>query len=115
MPKHSNKLYCDSHEVLLCETTKTNNSEVLSHMSNMMVQMIKMMQEISEALPSKKEDMSDAHNLDQENPCIIDDHGENYGEIQLVLITEYHGDELNIVETVSNPIDIVVELTVKVE
>ncbi|KAH1031224.1 hypothetical protein J1N35_043398 [Gossypium stocksii] len=34
-------------------------------MSDMMTQMIKMMQEISEALPFRKENMSDAHNLNQ--------------------------------------------------
>ncbi|KAH1072865.1 hypothetical protein J1N35_025193 [Gossypium stocksii] len=59
--------------------------------------------------------MYDAHNLDQDNPCIIDDHGDNYGEIQLELLTEDHGDELNIVEMIFDPIDIVAELTIKVE
>ncbi|KAH1039589.1 hypothetical protein J1N35_041332 [Gossypium stocksii] len=79
IPKHSNKSLCDSYVMPSCETTRTDNFE--------------------------KEDMLDAHNLDQKNPCIINDHDENYD----------HKDELNIVETVSDPIDIAPELTVKVE
>ncbi|KAK5770930.1 hypothetical protein PVK06_047094 [Gossypium arboreum] len=59
--------------------------------------------------------MSNTHNLDQENPCIINDHDENYGEIQLKIVTEDHRDELNIVEAVSDPINIAAELIVKVE
>ncbi|KAK5770931.1 hypothetical protein PVK06_047095 [Gossypium arboreum] len=37
MPKHSNKPSSDSCGIPSCETTRTNNSEILSHMSNMMV------------------------------------------------------------------------------
>ncbi|KAK5772382.1 hypothetical protein PVK06_048670 [Gossypium arboreum] len=47
-------------------------------MSNIMAQMLKMMQEISEVLSIRKKDMSDVHNLDHENPCTIDDHDEIY-------------------------------------
>ncbi|MBA0791102.1 hypothetical protein Gohar_015701 [Gossypium harknessii] len=94
MPKHLDKSACDSYEMLSCETTKTINYEVLSNMSDMMAKMIK---EISEVLPPRKEDMSDIHNLDHENLGIIDDH-----------------DKIH-VETVSNPIDIVTELTVKLK
>ncbi|KAH1097600.1 hypothetical protein J1N35_014521 [Gossypium stocksii] len=58
MLKHSDKSSCDSYEMPLCETTKTINSEVLSNMSNLMAQMIKMMQEKFEALPPRKADVS---------------------------------------------------------
>ncbi|KAH1130231.1 hypothetical protein J1N35_001609 [Gossypium stocksii] len=80
-----------------------------------MAQMIKMMQEISKALPPKKEDMCDAHNSDHKNPCIIDDHDENYGEIHPELVTKDDGDELNIAEMVFDPIDIITKLTIKLE
>ncbi|KAK5842289.1 hypothetical protein PVK06_004625 [Gossypium arboreum] len=99
----------------LCETTLMDNSEVLSNMSNMMAQILKMMQEIFEVLPPNKVDFSDVHNLDHENPCTIDDHNEINGEIQLELVTEDHEDELNIVEPISNRIYIVVELTINLE
>ncbi|KAH1082611.1 hypothetical protein J1N35_022372 [Gossypium stocksii] len=56
------------------------------------------MQEISEVLPLWKEDMSDIHNSDHENPFTIDDHDEIYGEIQSELVMEDHVDKLNIVE-----------------
>ncbi|KAK5812671.1 hypothetical protein PVK06_028108 [Gossypium arboreum] len=74
-----------------------------------------MMQEISVARPLKKEDMSDAYNSDHKNHGIIDDHDKIYGEIQSKLVTEGHVDELNIVETVSDPIDNAAELIVNVE
>ncbi|KAH1121115.1 hypothetical protein J1N35_004275 [Gossypium stocksii] len=102
MPEHSNKPPCDSYEMPLCETTRTDTSKVLSNMLDMMAQM---KQEIFEALLPKKEDMSSAHNSSHENPCIADGNHENYD----------YGDELNIIETVSDPIDIAAELTVKVE
>ncbi|KAK5833589.1 hypothetical protein PVK06_017437 [Gossypium arboreum] len=57
-------------------------------MSDMIAQMIKMVQEISEALPSRKEDMFDTHNLDQENPCIIDDHDKSYAELTVKVKVE---------------------------
>ncbi|KAK5845632.1 hypothetical protein PVK06_001828 [Gossypium arboreum] len=59
--------------------------------------------------------MFNAHNLDQKNPCNIDDHDENYGEIQPEVVTEDHGDELSIVQMVSAPIDIITKLTINVE
>ncbi|KAK5819610.1 hypothetical protein PVK06_024626 [Gossypium arboreum] len=40
---------------------------------------------------------------------------EIHGEIQPELVTEDHGDELNTVETNSDPIDIVIDLTIKVD
>ncbi|KAK5770957.1 hypothetical protein PVK06_047121 [Gossypium arboreum] len=115
MRKCSDEPLCDSYRMPSCKTTRTTNSEVLSNMLDMMAQMIKIMQEISEALPSRKEDMSEACNLDQKNPCIIDDHDENYGEIQPELVTEELEEELDIVEMVSDPTDIVTYITVKVE
>ncbi|KAH1038762.1 hypothetical protein J1N35_040505 [Gossypium stocksii] len=84
-------------------------------MSTMMAQMIKMMQEIFEALPPRKEDMSYVHNSDHENPRIIDNHDEIHGEIQHDLVTDDHGDEFNIVEMLSDQINVIVDLTVKVE
>ncbi|KAH1107466.1 hypothetical protein J1N35_011234 [Gossypium stocksii] len=66
-------------------------------------------------LPLRKEDISDVHNSDHENPCTIDDHDEIYGENQSELIIENHVDDLNIVQMVSNPIDIVIELTINVK
>ncbi|KAH1073260.1 hypothetical protein J1N35_025588 [Gossypium stocksii] len=55
--------------------------------------------------------MSDTHNSDHENPCTIND----YDEIQSKLVTEDHGGELNIVEMVFDSIDIIEELSIKVE
>ncbi|KAK5812160.1 hypothetical protein PVK06_027574 [Gossypium arboreum] len=74
MSEHLNKPLCDSYEMPLCETIRTDNFEVLSNMSHMITQMLKMMQEIFEALPPKKEDMFDVHKLDHENPGTIDNH-----------------------------------------
>ncbi|KAH1039103.1 hypothetical protein J1N35_040846 [Gossypium stocksii] len=74
---------------------------------------MKMMYEISKLLPPRKEDMSDAHNSGHENPCITDDH--EYGGIHTELVTEDHGNELNIVELLSDPIYIAARLTIKVE
>ncbi|MBA0613475.1 hypothetical protein Godav_013906 [Gossypium davidsonii] len=72
------------YEMPSCETTRTANFEVLSNMLDMMAQMMRMMQEISEELPPWKEDMSYVHNSDHDNPCVID----NHDKIQLDLITE---------------------------
>ncbi|KAK5812002.1 hypothetical protein PVK06_027396 [Gossypium arboreum] len=66
-------------------------------------------------LPLRKEDMSDVCNSDHENLCTIIDHDEIYGEIHPELVIENHVDELNIVETVSDPIDIAIELILNVE
>ncbi|KAH1063868.1 hypothetical protein J1N35_028855 [Gossypium stocksii] len=84
-------------------------------MSDMMAQMIKMMQEIFKVLPPRKEDMSGVHDLDHESHCTIDNHDEIHGKIQPELATEDHGDELNIVETNSDQINIVANLIVKME
>ncbi|KAH1063675.1 hypothetical protein J1N35_028662 [Gossypium stocksii] len=78
-----------------------------------MVELMRMMQEIFEALPLKKEDTSDVHNSDHENPCVIDNHNEIHGENQFELVTEDYEDELNIIEMVSKTIDITTDLTVK--
>ncbi|KAA3487291.1 integrase [Gossypium australe] len=115
MPKNSDKPPYDSYEMPSCETSRTENSEVLSSMLAMMAQMIKMMQEIFEALPPRQEDMSDVHNSDHKNPCTIDNHDEIYGEIQSELVTKDHVDELDIIETISDPIDMAVEVTVNLE
>ncbi|KAH1106851.1 hypothetical protein J1N35_010619 [Gossypium stocksii] len=82
MSKRLSKPLYDLCEMPSHETTRTNNSKVLSNMSDMMAEMIKMMQEISEAWPPKKEDMSDADNLDHKNPGIIDDHDEIYESVE---------------------------------
>ncbi|KAK5771890.1 hypothetical protein PVK06_048145 [Gossypium arboreum] len=109
MPKNLDKPPCDSYDMPSCETIRMDNSKVFSSMSVMMVQMIKMMQEIFKALPPSKEDMPDVHNLDHENPYTIDDHDEIYGEIQLELVTDDHVDELDIIEMITDPIDMAVE------
>ncbi|KAK5811824.1 hypothetical protein PVK06_027197 [Gossypium arboreum] len=88
------------------------NSEVLSNRSDMMAQMMK---EIFKRLPLRKEDMSDVHNSDHKNPGIINDHNKIHGEIQPKLVIEDHGNEFNIVKTVSNPIDIAAEVAIKVK
>ncbi|KAH1083400.1 hypothetical protein J1N35_023161 [Gossypium stocksii] len=77
--------------------------------------MLKMMQEIYEVLPPRKWGIYDIYNSDHENLCIINDHNKNYGEIQPELVTEDHGNELNVVEIVCDPIDITAKLTIKVE
>ncbi|KAK5839150.1 hypothetical protein PVK06_007915 [Gossypium arboreum] len=84
MPEHSNKPPCDTYEMPSYGTTRTTNSKVLLDMLDMMEQMMRMMQEISEELPLWKEDMSDVHNSDHENPCVLD----NHDEIQPELVTE---------------------------
>ncbi|MBA0738623.1 hypothetical protein Gogos_011955 [Gossypium gossypioides] len=84
MPEHSHKPPCDTYEMPSYEITRTANSELLSNMLDMMAQMMRMMQEISEELPPWKENMSDVQNSDHENPCVID----NHDEIQPELVTE---------------------------
>ncbi|KAH1031549.1 hypothetical protein J1N35_043723 [Gossypium stocksii] len=111
MPKYLDKPPCDLYKMSSCEHTKKIILKVLENMLDMMAQMIKMMQEISKVLPPRKEDMSDTHNLDHENLGIIDDHG----KIQPELVTEDHWDELNIVEMVSNLIDVATDLPMKEE
>ncbi|KAK5835948.1 hypothetical protein PVK06_011672 [Gossypium arboreum] len=59
--------------------------------------------------------MFSIHNSNHENPYIIDNHDEIHGKIQLDLVIEDHEDELNIVEVVSDPINIATYLNVKVE
>ncbi|KAH1121988.1 hypothetical protein J1N35_005148 [Gossypium stocksii] len=115
MPKYLDEPPYDSYRMPSCETTKMTNSKVLSNMSDMMVQIIKMMQEIFEELSSKKGDMFGTHNLDQENPCIIDDHNENYCEIQPEFVTKDYVKEFNIGQVVFDPTDIATDITIKVE
>ncbi|KAH1122168.1 hypothetical protein J1N35_005328 [Gossypium stocksii] len=81
----------------------------------MKAQMINMIQEISKMLPPRKEDMYDVHNSVHENPCTINDHDEIYDEIQSELVTEDHVDELDIVEMVSDLIDMATKVTVNVK
>ncbi|KAH1039574.1 hypothetical protein J1N35_041317 [Gossypium stocksii] len=80
-----------------CDTTEMFNSEVLSNMSDMMAQIMKMVQEISEALPTRKEVVPNFCNFDYEDPCTIVNH-----------------DEIH-VEVVSDPIDIVADVITEVE
>ncbi|KAH1130102.1 hypothetical protein J1N35_001480 [Gossypium stocksii] len=70
----------------LRKTTKTADSEVLSNMSDMMAQMMKMTQEIFEPLPPSNEDMLDVHYLDHEIPFIIDDHDEIHATYLIVKV-----------------------------
>ncbi|KAH1054895.1 hypothetical protein J1N35_032960 [Gossypium stocksii] len=59
--------------------------------------------------------MPSASYFGHQNLCIIDDHDENYGEIQPELVIKDHEEESCIVELVSDPTDIATNLTVKVE
>ncbi|KAK5836431.1 hypothetical protein PVK06_012219 [Gossypium arboreum] len=113
MPEHLDKPLCDSYEMPSCETTKTFNSEVLLNMLDMMAQMMKMVQEIFKALPPRKEVVLDFRNFDYEDPYTINNYDEIHGKIQRELGTRDHGDKLNIVEVVFDPIDIVVDVIVK--
>ncbi|KAK5840115.1 hypothetical protein PVK06_008991 [Gossypium arboreum] len=82
MPEYPDKPPYDSYKLPSCETTKTTNSKELVNMSDIMAQMIKMMQEICKVLPPRKEDMFDVHNSDHENLDIIDDHNEIMVELK---------------------------------
>ncbi|KAH1122261.1 hypothetical protein J1N35_005421, partial [Gossypium stocksii] len=82
MLEHSDKTHCDSYEMSLCETTKISNSELLSIMSDMMAQMMKTLQEISEALPLREDILPDVPKFNHEDPCTIINHDKINGEIQ---------------------------------
>ncbi|KAK5839797.1 hypothetical protein PVK06_008637 [Gossypium arboreum] len=58
--------------------------------------------------------MHDVPNLDPGNPCIIIDHPILDCRSQQKFGTEDHGDDLNMAEVVSNPIDIESEITIDV-
>ncbi|KAK5785136.1 hypothetical protein PVK06_039688 [Gossypium arboreum] len=88
MPKHSNKPPYDSYAMRSCETSRTDNSKRTCLTLTTWINITLL---------------------------FIDDYDENYGEIQPELVTEDDGDELIIVETVSDPISIAAELTVKVQ
>ncbi|KAK5845937.1 hypothetical protein PVK06_002185 [Gossypium arboreum] len=82
MPEHSDKSYYDSYKISSCETTKISNSEMLSNMSDMMAQMLKTLQEISEALPLREEIVPGVPKFNHEDPCTIINHDRINGEIQ---------------------------------
>ncbi|KAK5841039.1 hypothetical protein PVK06_009947 [Gossypium arboreum] len=98
MPKHLDKPLGDSYEVPSCETTKSSNFELLLDLSDMMAQMRKMLQQISEALSPREEDQDIII-----HPKLDDKSQQEFG-------TEDHGDELNMDKVVSNLIDVAVDL-----
>ncbi|KAH1106723.1 hypothetical protein J1N35_010491 [Gossypium stocksii] len=68
---------------------------------------------IFDALPPTEEVVNDVSNLDPEDPSFIVDHPELDNNSQQEFGTGYHGDELNMAEVVSDPVDI--ETTIKVD
>ncbi|KAK5836228.1 hypothetical protein PVK06_011998 [Gossypium arboreum] len=96
-----------------CETIKMSNSKV--NMSDVMVQMMKTLQEIFETLSLREDIVPNFHNFDHEDPYTIIHHDKINGEIQRELEPGDHGDKLNLVEAVSNPFDIATDVTVDVE
>ncbi|KAH1039569.1 hypothetical protein J1N35_041312 [Gossypium stocksii] len=91
-----------------------SNSKILSNMSNMMTQMRKMLQEISKILPPREEVMHGVPKFNLQDTHIIVDHPKLNNSTQKDFGTGNHRDELNIVETVSDPIDeaVSIDLTV---
>ncbi|KAH1114504.1 hypothetical protein J1N35_007882 [Gossypium stocksii] len=63
-------------------------------------------------LPLREEVVHDVPNLDPKDPCIITDQLELKNNNQQEFGTEDHGDELNMVKEVPDPIDVEPEITV---
>ncbi|KAH1072002.1 hypothetical protein J1N35_024330 [Gossypium stocksii] len=77
--------------------------------------MMKMLLQMSEALPPLKEVVHDVPNSDQENYCITVNHLKLDYEIQQEFGTKNHEDELDMANGVSYPIDIEVDVATNVE
>ncbi|KAK5793855.1 hypothetical protein PVK06_035018 [Gossypium arboreum] len=67
------------------------------------------------ALPQLKEVVHDVLNFDHKDLCTIVNHDEFNREIQQEFGTVDHGNDLNIIEAISNIIDIAANVTVDVE
>ncbi|KAK5833707.1 hypothetical protein PVK06_017561 [Gossypium arboreum] len=81
----------------------------------MKTKMMKMLQEISKALLTRKKDVPNLQNFDHEDPCTNVNHYEIHGEIQIELGTKDHEDKLNIVKAISDLIDITTYVTIEVK